>query len=82
MTDKVCAHCGYVGKPVAQEKDSFLVDIFAWGMFLSLSGMSQQWYLMFVPLAWTIYHIVNFNSACPKCKNLEMKTIKHRHHHA
>ena len=75
MKEKICMHCGYIGQPVAQEKDSFLLDIFAWGISLSLAGMSQQWYLMLVPLAWTIYHIVRFNTACPDCKNLDMVSL-------
>lgn len=79
MKTKICSNCGYVGKPVPQAKDSFLVDIFVWGIFLNLSGMSQQWYLMLVPLAWTIYHLAKFNSVeCPECKNLDMVRVSSR----
>lgn len=79
MKHKICTNCGHVGKPVPQGKDSFFVDIFAWAMFLSLSAMSQQWYLMAIPLAWTIYHIAKFNTVkCPECGNLDMVRISSR----
>ncbi len=76
MKTKVCKSCGYVGKPIPQAKDSFMLDLFFWLIALALSGMSQQWYIMFLPLAWTIYHIARFNTVkCPKCGNLDMVSL-------
>jgi len=76
MKLKICTCCGFVGKPIPQEKSSFVVDGFIWVIMLNLAGMSQQLYLLLFPLAWTIYHIVKFNSVtCPQCKNLDMVSV-------
>jgi hypothetical protein len=79
MKDKVCCECGHVGKPIPQEKSSFMVDMVIWCYFAFLTAMSQQLYLVLIPLAWTIYHCARFNSvACPQCKSLEMVPMNSR----
>ncbi len=73
MTDRVCKSCGYVGKAEHQSWGTFVVDAFIWLMFGSLTMFSGLLFVLFVPLAWTIYHLALFgNTQCPKCKDLDM----------
>ncbi|MDX1810353.1 MAG: hypothetical protein R3240_00275 [Gammaproteobacteria bacterium] len=76
MSDKICLHCAYVGKPVTKEHENFWTDLFAWGLFLSIAGMSQDLYLLLVPLSWTVFHIIKSKSACPKCKTPGMVNLQ------
>lgn len=71
--DKVCTACGHEGKPIPQALSSFTVDVVIWLYFGFLAGMSQLLPLLLIPMAWTIYHIIRFNSVkCPVCKSLDM----------
>ncbi len=79
MKEKVCSSCGYVGKPVPQSASSFLVDGLVWMVVGSLTIMSGLLPLLLVPLAWTLFHIMKFNSVtCPKCENLDMVSKRSR----
>lgn len=71
--EKVCASCGHIGKPVPQALSSFTVDALLWLYFAFLAGMSQLLPLLLVPLIWTGYHIIRFNTVkCPVCESLDM----------
>ena len=73
MTERVCKSCGYVGKAEHQSWSTFFVDAFIWLMFGSLTLFSGLLFVLFIPLAWTIYHLALFpNTQCPKCKDLDM----------
>ena len=75
--DRVCTSCGYIGKAEPQSWGSFIVDVFIWLMFGSLTLFSGLLFVLFIPLAWTIYHIAKFNTTqCPKCGNLDMVSFK------
>ena len=72
-SEKVCTSCGHEGHPIPQRVSSFLVDAMIWFYVLFLVAMSQQIWFLAVPLLWTIYHIVKFNSVkCPVCESLDM----------
>jgi hypothetical protein len=76
MTDKVCTSCGFVGKPIRQCFESFLVDAMAWLVFSSVALISGVMYFLLVPAAWTVYHIARFGSTkCPKCESLDMVSM-------
>ena len=73
MKEKICSSCGYEGKPVAQSKMSFIVDLVIWMVTFNLVAMSGILPLFLIPVSWTVYHIVRFNSVqCPKCERLDM----------
>ena len=77
--DKVCTSCGHQGKPIPQAISSFMVDAAIWFYIIFLVSMSQLIPLLVIPIAWTIYHIVRFNSVkCPVCLNLDMVSQKSR----
>ena len=76
MKDKICSTCGYIGKPVNQCKESFLVDMFLWLIVGSFTVMTGLLPLLAIPASWTIYHIVNFRVKCPECENLDMVSMK------
>lgn len=79
MKSRVCTSCGFVGKAVPQDKDSFLVDAMFWLAFGSVTLMTGLLPLMLIPLAWTIYHIAKFNSTqCPECSSLDMVDVNSR----
>ncbi len=79
MKNKICTECGHIGKPIPQKKSSFAVDAVIWMIFVFGAGMSQFLPLLLVPLAWSIYHIVRFNSVkCPACESLEMVSLNSR----
>jgi hypothetical protein len=79
MKDRVCTSCGHVGKPVKQCLGSFFVDAFIWGMVGSLAIMSGIFFLLFIPAAWTVYHLAKFNTTkCPSCGDLEMVSMDSR----
>lgn len=79
MKEKVCSSCGYVGKPVPQCAGSFLVDGLLWMVVGSLTLMSGLLPLLLIPLGWTVFHVVKFNSVkCPKCENLDMVSKRSR----
>ncbi|MGD8569334.1 MAG: hypothetical protein PVJ39_14700 [Gammaproteobacteria bacterium] len=89
MADRVCKSCGYVGKAEHQSWGTFFVDAFMWLIFGSLTLFSGLLFVLFIPLAWTIYHLALFgNTQCPKCKSLDMVSkrshkgkavLKHEH---
>ena len=71
--EKVCTSCGHEGHPIPQAVSSFLVDAMIWLYVVFLVAMSQLIPLLLIPIAWTIYHIVRFNTVkCPVCQNLDM----------
>lgn len=79
MKDRVCTSCSFVGKPTKQCLESFLVDVFIWGTFGSIALITGLLPLLFFPVAWTIYHLIKFNSSkCPSCGDLEMVHMKSR----
>lgn len=76
MKDRVCAYCGYIGKPTTQGVGSFFVDAFIWLIFGSLTAMSGLIPLMLLPMGWTVYHLVKYKTTtCPKCENIEMVSM-------
>jgi len=79
MKDRVCASCGHVGQPIRQCWGSFLVDALLWGCGFSTALMTGIFSLLFIPLAWSIYHILRFNTTkCPQCGDLEMVALDSR----
>lgn len=72
MTQKVCTSCGYEGEAINQCKESFMLDALVWLVTVSLIFMTALVPLIVVPIAWTVYHIINFKSKCPKCESLDM----------
>lgn len=73
MKDRVCTSCGFEGKPIKQCIESFLVDAFVWGIVGSFALMTGLMPALIIPAAWTLYHLVKFNSTkCPTCGDLEM----------
>ncbi len=76
MKDRICTSCGFVGKPIRQCKASFMVDAFVWstvGGFALVTGLLPA---LVIPMAWTIFHIVKFNSTkCPECNSLDMVSM-------
>ena len=76
MKDRVCAYCGYIGKPTTQGMSSFLVDMLIWMVFGSLTAVTGLLLIMLLPLSWTVYHIAKYNTTtCPKCENIEMVSL-------
>ncbi|MCI0505453.1 MAG: hypothetical protein L0Z73_05020 [Gammaproteobacteria bacterium] len=75
MKMKVCSSCGYMGEPVKQCFESFLVDLFIWLIVGSVTLMSGLLPLLVIPAAWTLYHIVRFKTKCPECGNLDMVSL-------
>lgn len=79
MKDRVCASCGHVGKPVRQCWGSFLVDALVWGTVGSAAVITGLLTLFVIPVAWSIYHILRFNTTkCPECGDLEMVAMDSR----
>jgi hypothetical protein len=76
MKEKVCTSCGYVGEAVNQCFESFMLDALVWLITISLIFMTALVPLIIIPAAWTIYHIVNFKSKCPKCESLDMVSLE------
>ena len=73
QNERVCTTCGYVGKPVNQCFESFLVDLFIWLIVASVVIMTGFFPLFAAAIGWTIFHIVKFkNTKCPSCSNLDM----------
>ena len=73
MKDRICTHCGHVGKPIPQSFESFFVDAFIWGIVGSFALMTGVMPVLAIPAAWTVYHIAKFNTTkCPKCLSLDM----------
>ncbi|WP_455207270.1 hypothetical protein [Kaarinaea lacus] len=75
MKMKVCSSCGYMGEPVNQCFESFLVDLFVWLIVGSVALMTGLLPLLAIPAAWTLYHIVRFKTKCPECGNLDMVSV-------
>lgn len=79
MKDRVCTSCGFEGKPVKQCIESFLVDAFIWGIVGSFALMTGLMPALAIPAAWTLYHLVKFNTTkCPNCGDLEMVSKQSR----
>ena len=73
MKDKVCTECGFEGKPIAQCKMSFIVDVAIWVTVFNLVFFTGLFQLFIIPAAWTLFHLVKFNSVkCPHCESLSM----------
>lgn len=73
MKDKICTSCGYEGKPVAQCKMSFMVDVALWITAINLVAFTALLPLLLIPAAWTTFHVIKFNSVkCPECESLDM----------
>lgn len=73
MKDRVCTSCGFVGKPIKQCIESFLVDAFVWGIVGSFALMTGLMFSLAIPVAWTLYHLAKFKTTkCPHCGELEM----------
>lgn len=73
MKDRICTSCGYVGKPISQCPESFLVDAMIWLTIGSFSLMTGLLPFLVIPMAWTVYHIAKYRTTkCPKCENLSM----------
>ena len=75
MSMKVYSSCGYMGKPVNQCMDSFLLDLFVWLIVGSVTLMTGLLPLLIIPAGWTVYHIINFRTKCPECSNLDMVSL-------
>ena len=76
MKDRVCAYCGYIGKPTTQGVSSFFVDAFIWLIFGSLTAMSGLIPVLLIPAGWTVYHLAKYKTTtCPKCENIEMVSM-------
>lgn len=84
MKEKVCEHCGYVGKPVHDEYSSLLLDVFAWGLSFITAMITGIIPLALLGPVFSVWHILTFRShRCPKCGEWEMHTHHdHRHHPA
>lgn len=79
MKDRVCAECGFIGKPINQGPTSFFVDGFIWLLFGSFTMMTGLLPILLIPLSWTIYHIAVYKiTKCPKCESLEMASMDSR----
>ena len=79
MKDRICAECGFVGKPIAQGPTSFFVDGFIWLIFGSFTVMTALLPILLIPLGWTIYHIAVYKlTKCPQCESLEMASMNSR----
>ena len=76
MKMKVCSSCGYMGEPVNQCLESFLLDLFVWLIVGSITLMTGLLPLLIIPATWTVYHVFRFKSKCPECENLDMVSIK------
>lgn len=73
MQEKICTECGFEGKPVAQCKMSFIVDVAIWMTAVNLFFFTGFLPIMLIPVAWTTYHLIKFNSVkCPECESLNM----------
>lgn len=75
VKDKVCTSCGYVGEPINQCLESFMLDAFIWLVSVSVILMTALLPVIIIPVLWTLYHIINFKSKCPKCGDLEMVSL-------
>jgi len=76
MKDRVCTSCKFVGKPVKQCYESFLVDAFIWGIVGSGVLVTGLWPALAIPVAWTLYHLAKFKTTkCPQCGELEMVSM-------
>jgi hypothetical protein len=79
MKDRVCTSCGYVGKPIKQCVESFLVDAFVWGIVGSFALMTGIMPVLVIPAAWTLYHLAKFGTTkCPHCNSLDMVSMDSR----
>jgi len=79
MKDHICTHCGHVGKPIPQSKESFFVDAFIWGVVGSFALMTGVMPILIIPAAWTVYHVLKFNTTkCPECLSLDMVPLDSR----
>ena len=77
MKTKVCASCGYIGKPVHDEWSSFLLDLMAWLFAFVIAAITGIIPLVLAGPAFSIYHLVVFRSRkCPKCGDLEMVSME------
>lgn len=72
MKEKVCTSCGYTGEAINQCMGSFILDILLWSATIGAIFVTALIPLIIIPVGWTIFHIVNFKSKCPKCENLDM----------
>ena len=75
MKHKICTSCGYEGEAINQCLESFFLDALVWLVTVSLIFMTALVPLIIIPVAWTVYHIVNFKSKCPKCESLDMVSM-------
>lgn len=79
MKDRICTSCYYVGKPIAQGRESFFMDALIWLCFISFALLSSFIPIIIVPIAWTLYHIAVYNkTTCPKCGKLDMVGLSSR----
>lgn len=79
MKNHICTHCGHVGKPIPQSKESFFVDAFIWGIVGSFALMTGVMPVLIIPAAWSVYHILKFNTTkCPECLSLDMVGMNSR----
>lgn len=73
MKNRICTHCGHIGKPIPQAKESFFVDAFIWGIVGSFALMTGVMPILALPIAWSVYHLLKFNTTkCPECLSLDM----------
>ena len=72
MKEKVCTSCGYTGEAINQCLGSFILDALVWFVTIGAIAVTALIPLIVIPVGWTIFHIVNFKSKCPKCENLDM----------
>ena len=75
MKQKVCTSCGHVGEAINQCFASFMLDAFLWLATIGVIFVTALIPLIVIPLAWTIYHIINFKSKCPECGDLDMVSM-------
>ena len=77
MRQKVCTSCGYIGKPIRQCYESFVVDIFVWLIVASVVFMTGLLPFLLIAVSWTTIHLLKFRSTkCPSCENLDMVSMK------
>ncbi len=73
MKTKICKSCGYVGKPIADDKSSFILDAWVWLLCFAISAITGIIPLILLAPAFSVLHLIKFKSMkCPSCGNLDM----------
>lgn len=76
MKNRVCTHCGFVGKPGSEDGMSYFVDFFVWLMVFSIAMITGIFPLVVLAPVFSLFHFFRFHRArCPKCENLNMVSV-------